>query len=141
MVEFLALFLFNKEKELVKDSREKNKDSLTFRNSSLIKANSQSAGDIIIFSLIALGMFLPFIGIAPSIYRTMFLGLGISVLLALALIVTVTASSSVLASETLTKIKKSVRDSWNNRPRSEKSKATKKKSTEPEEATFIGIND
>ena len=141
VVEFLALFLFNKEKELVKDSREKNKDSLTFRNSSLIKANSQSAGDIIIFSLIALGMFLPFIGIAPSIYRTMFLGLGISILLALALIVTVTASSSVLASETLTKIKKSVRDSWNNRPRSEKSKATKKKSTEPEEATFIGIND
>lgn len=139
--EFLALFLFNKEKELVKDSREKNKDSLSFRNASLITANSQSAGDIIIFTLIALGMTLPFIGIAPSVYRTMFLGLGISVLIALALVLTITSSTSVLLSEGLTKVKKSVRESWNNRPRSEKSKQNKKKSSEPEEATFIGIND
>lgn len=139
--EILALYLFNKEKELIKDSREKNKESLAFRNASLLKANSQSAGDIIVFTLIGLGMVLPFIGIAPSIYRTMFLGLGIATLLALALVLTITSSTSVLASETLTKLKKSVRDSWNNRPRSEKSKATKKKNSEPEEATFIGIND
>ncbi len=139
--EFLALFLFNKEKELVKDSREKNKDSLSFRNASLVNANSQSAGDIIIFTLIALGMTLPFIGIAPSVYRTMFLGLGISILIALALVLTITSSTSVLLSEGLTKAKKSVRESWNNRPRSEKNKQSKKKSSEPEEATFIGIND
>ncbi len=141
LTEILALYLFNKEKELVKDSREKNKESLSFRNASLMNANSQSAGDIIIFSLAGLGMFLPFIGIAPSIYRTMFLGVGISVLLALAVILTITSSSSVFASDALTRARKSVRDSWNNRPRSEKAKATKKKSSEPEEATFIGIND
>ncbi len=139
--ELFVLFLFNKEKEIVKDSREKNKDSLSFRNSALITANSHSAGDIIVFSLLVLGMTLPFIGIAPSIYRTMFLGLGISVLLALALALTITASSSVVLSDGLSKIKKSVRESWNNRPRSEKSKQAKKKSSEPEEATFIGIND
>ncbi len=141
IVEILALLLLNKEKELIKDSREKDKSSLSFRNGLLVTANSQSAGDIIIYSLLSIGMILPFIGIAPSVYRPMFLGIAISAIVALALVLTLTSSSSVLLSEGLIRAKKSVSEAWANRPQTEKSAKQKKKSNEPQEATFIGIND
>ncbi len=140
-VEILSLLLLNKEKELIKDSREKDKTSLSFRNGLLVNANSQSAGDIIIYALLVIGMILPFIGVAPSVYRPMFLGIAISVIVSMALVLTLTSSSSVLLSEGLSRAKKSVSEAWANRPQSSKNAKQKKKSNEPQEATFIGIND
>ncbi len=140
--EMLVSILFNKEKELIKDSREKDKNTLSFRNSMLTLANSQSAGETIIYSLLLLGAFLPFIGVAPSLYRTVFLGICIAVLIALVLVLTITVPTARLLSEGISSLKRSVKETWENRPRNQdKNGKQKKKSSEPEEATFIGIND
>lgn len=142
VLEMLASILFNKEKELIKDSREKDKNTLSFRNSMLTLANSQSAGEIIIYSLLLLGTFLPFIGVAPALYRTVFLGISIAILIALALVLTITVPTTKLLSEGISSLRRSVKETWENRPRNQdKNGKQKKKSSEPEEATFIGIND
>ena len=142
VLEMLASILFNKEKELIKDSREKDKNTLSFRNSMLTLANSQSAGEIIIYSLLLLGTFLPFIGVAPALYRTVFLGISIAILIALALVLTITVPTTKLLSEAISSLRRSVKETWENRPRNQdKNGKQKKKSSEPEEATFIGIND
>lgn len=138
---FLALILLNKEKELIGDSREKDKTSLAFRNEQLTLANSQSAGDIIIYVLLALGMLLPFIGIAPSVYRPVFLGIAISVIFALAIVLTITSPAASSLSSVVAYVRKSVSEAWRNRPQNKKNAQQKRKSGEPEEATFIGIND
>ena len=139
----LSLFLLNKEKELIKDSREKDKNGLEFRNHLLLQANSQIAGDIIVFSLLTIGMALPFIGIAPTIDKVIFLGIALAVLLALVMVLTIVSASAVHLSLGVASLRRSVRDSWNSRTRGKNGKnaVQKKKSSEPEEAVFIGIND
>ena len=137
---YLALYPLNKERELIKDSREKDKKALSFRNSMLLAAGSQSAGDTIVATLAAIGICLPFLAIAPQVDRMIFLGAAIGILVALALVLTLLPSYSVQLSLGLDVAARSVRTSWANRPRSKKSQQ-KKKSSEPEEAIFIGIND
>lgn len=141
LFEFLAIFLLNKEKELINDSREKDKTSLEFRNAQLSLANSQSAGDGIIFALLALGMILPFVGIAPSAYRPIFLGVAISIVFALAIVLILTTPTSIALSKGVAYLKAQISDAWKNRPQTKKNSQQKKRSGEPEEATFIGIND
>lgn len=137
---YFALYPLNKERELIKDSREKDKKALSFRNEMLKMAGSQSAGDTIVATLIALGVCLPFLAIAPQVDRMIFLGTAIGALLVLALTLTLLPSLSIQLSLGLNAASRSVRTSWDNRPRSKKSQQ-KKKNNEPEEAIFIGIND
>ncbi len=49
---YVALFTLNRAKEIVKDSRERDKNALEFKNQCLVKANAEEALEIIIFSSI-----------------------------------------------------------------------------------------
>jgi hypothetical protein len=132
----LAFFVLAKEKEIFKESRERDKDTLAFHSECLRKAVSTSAGDLIIFTLIALWCGVSFFCLAPSTFEWVYLAFLLAILLAVALILFVLAPSSIYLATLFSKINISFK-----RPEKKDQNGGKKKSPEPEEAIFIGIND
>ena len=140
-----ASFILNKEKEIRRDSREREKDSAAFRDTCLIRANSEAAGDLVTFAILSFGIALSFLAFAPSGYRFIFLGGAIGLLLSLFVVLTVLTPLSTLFSKWLSMAKASIEESRKKKNASSKPNAGNTPSTrrrkEPEEAIFIGIND
>jgi hypothetical protein len=136
---FLCLILFNKDHEINKESRERDKASLAFQNLCLKQANGQAAGDLIIYGLIASGCLIFYVGFAPSAYFYAFLGALVGLALALPLVLVLLTPLT----EALTKLFSLIHLSFKNNHHRDSGNPTggKKKGTEPEEAVFIGIND
>lgn len=134
-----AQIILGKEKESIKDSREKDKTSLAFRENNLKESVSRSVGDAIIFALLGVEVAIEFIAIAPSVDKPLFLGILIGATLTLAAIYLLLAPLSSKLAYYVEKAKDNVKASWKNRPKDNKKQA--KKTNEPKEATFIGIND
>jgi len=136
---FLCLILLNKDHEINKESRERDKSTLAFRNLCLKQANGQAAGDLVIFGLIASGCLIFYVGFAPSAYFYVFLGALVGLALAIPLVLVLLEPFTVA----LTKLFSQIHFSFNNYHHRDAGNPTggKKKSAEPEEAVFIGIND
>jgi len=136
----LALFILEKEKELTKESRERDKSTLAFRSTTLIAANKQGAGDLVLYSLLASVSFIIFAGILPSIWRLDYLGALIGFAIALILVLVLLAPMSILFDKVLAQIHLNFHPLKKETPLAN-AQGPRKKGAEPEEAIFIGIND
>ncbi len=139
IVFLLAIFILAKEKELAKDSREKDKDSLSFKALCLTNANSQAAESVIGFSFLSAFAFIWYMGFMPSTWMMVFLGIIIAVIIAAVIVLTLLTPSSIYLAKGLSRVNISLKP---------KKKETftptgsgHRKKGEPEEAIFIGIND
>jgi hypothetical protein len=134
----IAIFLFGKEHEISKESREKDKLSLSFQLDCLKKANGESAGDLVVYSLLAAGVFIAYWGFVPSVWSYVFLGSFLGFVFAMVLTLVLIQPLVSWIENLLSKVH------LNFHPFKKDGGASgqiKKKSSEPEEAVFIGIND
>lgn len=141
---FLAIFLLSKEPELVKESREHEKNTPEFRRACLIRGNGECAGDLLTFALLASAVMLSFLAIGPSSYRLIFVGAIFGTALASIYALTLITPLSLFFSKLFIKVRDSVRASRKKGAGSKGNNsgdALRKKGGEPEEAIFIGIND
>lgn len=133
----LALFALNKEKEIYKESREKEKNTYEFRSECLKKGVSRSAASFLLLAILSAYGAIAFFGFGPRpfmmIYLAMVMGLAFLTAYDLSLLCPV----SLLFAKLFGKI----RFAPIKRKKAKKGVAMKKKGGEPEEAIFIGIND
>ncbi len=132
----LALFVLNKEKEIYKDSREKEKNNLAFRSDCLNKAVSRSASSFFMLLMIASYGGIAFFGFGPRSFMMIYLGLIMGILFLGAYNLGLLSPISIFFAKIFSKIK--IKPA---KRKTKKGNALKKKSNEPEEAIFIGIND
>ena len=141
---YVAIFTLNRAKEIVKDSRERDKTALEFKNACLVKANAEEAVEIIIFSSIIAALCLSLAIIGPREYAFIFVGalIGIAFAVACALFVLVPCVKflSVYIKRAGDSVSNARKKAQEERRANEKN-AARRKGSEPEEAIFIGIND
>ncbi len=132
-----SLFVLAKEKELAKDSREKDKDSLAFRTLCISNACSQGAESYLAFAFISAFSFLWYLGFMPSNWTMVYLGIMVGVVIVSIILLTLLAPSSILLARGFSRINVSIK------PKKKETVATstRRRNAEPEEAIFIGIND
>jgi preprotein translocase subunit SecF len=134
----LGIFVLSKEKESAKESREKDKASLAFRSENLIKSTSESAGDLLNFSFLSAGVLIIFYGLIPLTWSNIYLSCFIGFIVSLLFVLVFLAPLSNLFEKLLSQIHINFHPF---KKEGVKGEIGKKKSAEPEEATFIGIND
>ena len=131
-----AIFIMNKEREIYLEDRSR-EVTLEKRNEFFIKAASYSATTA--FEFITIGIFLPlnFFGFGPFSTSVTYILLGIGLLLGMLIMYALLPMVSMFFIKLFGNIK------LERKPGKNKKKAKKivKKSAEPEEAVFIGIND
>ena len=133
----LALFSLNKEKEIYKESREKEKNNLSFRSDCLSKANSRSASSFLLLLMIASYGAIAFFGFGPRSFMMIYLALLMGIIFLGAYCLGLLTPVSLFFAKLFSKI-----NFRSKKPKKvKKGNAMKKKSNEPEEAIFIGIND
>ncbi len=132
----LALFALNKEKEIYKESREKEKNNFAFRSDCLNKAVSRSASSFFLLLMIASYGGIAFFGFGPRSFMMIYLALIMGILFLGAYNLGLLSPISIFFGKLFSKIKFKPR-----KKNAKKGAALKKKSNEPEEAIFIGIND
>ena len=132
----LSLFALNKEKEIYKESREKEKNNFAFRSDCLNKAVSRSASSFFLLLMIASYGGIAFFGFGPRSFMMIYLALIMGVLFLGAYDLGLLSPISIFFAKLFSKIKLKPR-----KKSVKKGTALKKKSNEPEEAIFIGIND
>jgi len=134
----VSIFILQKEREIYRDSREKEKNNLAFRSLCLQQANSRSAGELIVFALVAAYLAIDFFGFGPAAYSSVYLNLILGVAFATAMSLSLLTPLSLLLAKLFSKIHIKL-------PQRKKKvgqlQMNQKKSAEPEEAIFIGIND
>ncbi|MCR4562144.1 MAG: hypothetical protein K5694_02945 [Bacilli bacterium] len=140
MAFLLGFFLLNKEKEIFKESRERDKNNLAFRSECLQKANSLGAEDLVIFAFMGVGMLIVYWGFGAVSFTTPYLASFAGVIFALVSILTLLVPFALFLARQLAKVHIDFRLFKKNAPNTS-GNAVKKKSGEPEEAIIIGIND
>jgi preprotein translocase subunit SecF len=137
---FLAsIFILQKEKEIYRDSREKEKATLEFRSLCLTQANNRAAGELILFALVMAYLAIDFFGFGPSAFASIYLNLIIGVAYGAVLTLALLTPLSLLIAKLLSKIHFRLPHHHKKNPNGLQLK--KSNSAEPEEAVFIGIND
>ncbi len=135
---FLAsLFILAKEKELARDSREKDKDSLAFKTLCLSSANSQAAEAVIAFVFVSAFSFLWYMGFMPSVWTMIYLGIMIGIIIACIVVLTLLSPTAILFARGLSRIHISIKP----KKKEAVTPTGRRRNAEPEEAIFIGIND
>jgi len=132
-----SLYILAKEKEIYKESRERDKDNLAFHTQCLLDASKQGAGDLVVMLLLSAFIAVFYYGFAPKAWDTIFLGVLVGIVVVAIVLLILLEPLSVMFAKFFTRFhfnfhifkKKNTPDN------------TKKKSAEPEEAVFIGIND
>jgi hypothetical protein len=135
LVFILSLFILPKEKELHRDSREKDKDSLEFHAMCLTTANRQSAGELVIFSFLAAFTGIWYMGLGPSKWMMLFVGCLVGLVVSVIFALNLFAPFSIALAKLFSRINISFK------PKKKETTTGAHKSAEPEEAVFIGIND
>lgn len=131
------IILMNKERELVLDSKDKNKNSVAIRREISVKATSLAFTSIGI-SLLLLGYNLvSFIGFGPSEVTLIYVSGIVGILLGALFVTTLFAPMSMSLYSLFSKVREGNKKPKKNKP----NKRIVRKSGEPEEAIFIGIND
>ncbi|MBP5216865.1 MAG: hypothetical protein J6038_03420, partial [Bacilli bacterium] len=139
LLAFLAsLYILGKEKDIIKESREKEKGSYEFRLECLNKANSYSAGEVVLFLLLGAYVAIIFFGFGPAAFNAPYLNLLLGCFFSLALVLVLLTPASGLVAKLLSKIHIKLPQ---RKKRTGHLQEKKSRSAEPEEATFIGIND
>ena len=141
-ITYLYLLLpLNKERELRLESREKDKRSLAFREEMLKRGVKESAFDLFLLSGTTLGVTIFYFGLGPGAFEFTFLFALLGALLALPLVLLTFEPLSTLLARLFAKIRVEFRKDRESGHSPRGNDVTKKKSAEPEEAIFIGIND
>lgn len=133
----IALFILGKEREVVLESHVRDKSDLGFRAKCLLDANGQGAAEAVVFAIIAAYVFVCFLAFGPVDFA---LGYAVALLgsiLSIALVLILISPSSLFLAKQFSKIHLDL--SW--RKDAKKGQGSGKRSAEPEEAVFIGIND
>ncbi len=138
----LALFILGAEKEIFRESKEKEKNTAEFRLACLNEATSRQAGNVLLYALLTFYVAVVFIAFGPRLYANAYIGMVLGIAFSLALALTAMAYCSGLLGKQFAKIR------FVRKPSSKKKKAKqggqlmrKRNSAEPEESIFIGIND
>ena len=135
----LALYALAGEKEIIRESHEKDKTGVEFRGECLRTATSRNASATMILAVLMLWIAVLFVALSPSVYKTPYLSMVIGLAMALTLVLCFMPFLAEKCALLLSKIKF--------KPRRKKKKQQtgqllkKNRSGEPEEAIFIGIND
>ena len=133
----IAIIFMNKEREMVLEDRSKDA-SLEARENLMIKALSYAATPMIVAFILALYLGVNFYGFMSSSVSWVFLAMVAGVIVSLALVLVVFGPFAHLLYKWFSKVQIA-------RPKLNKKKKARpirvKKSAEPEEAIFIGIND
>lgn len=131
----LGLFILGKEREISAESHERDKSTLEFRAQCLLSANSQAAGDLVIYGVIAAYLFVCFLAFGAAEFSLINAVALIGILLSICMVLVLIVPGCLFLAKQFSKIKLDL--SWK-RP---KKNQGGRKSSEPEEAIFIGIND
>lgn len=134
----VSIFILQKEREIYRDSREKDKNNLAFRSQCLQQANSRSAGELIIFALLIAYLAIDYFGFGPAVYSSIYLNLVLGLAFATAMSLTILTPMSLGIAKLLSKIHIKLP---HRKKKTGQLQMNQKKSAEPEEAVFIGIND
>lgn len=134
-----SLFILAKEKELSRDSREKDKDSIAFKTLCISNACSQAAETVLGFSFICAFGFIWYMGFMPSVWTMIYVGIMIGILVMAIFVLTLLSPSSILLSRGFSRIHISIKPK--KKSPSAPTTSGRKRNAEPEEAIFIGIND
>jgi preprotein translocase subunit SecF len=137
---YLAVVIFSKEKELIEEAS-KDEDKLIVRADASKKAVSQSASILYVtvglFAYVALNFF----GFGPAPMSPLFAGLTIGVGIALLLVFGLLGPWSLCLAKTFAKWNLASKLPKPTKKTRKRKPVTEVKSAEPQEATFIGIND
>ncbi len=140
---YIALLLLNRSKEIVKDSRERDKTALEFKNQCLYKASGEEAEEVIIFASLLGAFCLSLLALGPRQYSIIFLGaifgLVVVTLAVLFIFVPVCQTLSIWLKKAGDSVSNSYKKAQEERKAAQK--ANQRRTNEPEEAIFIGIND
>jgi len=130
----LCVVFMNKERELFLDDRNRSND-LTYREGLMIKANSLSYEPILLFAIVSLYIAINFFGFGARIFTWPFLLMAIMVIYSGIILTTINGPFSHWL------FAKAGNIHLPERKHKKKANAQAKKSAEPEEAIFPGIND
>ena len=136
----LSIFIFASEKDIARESKEKDKHLLEFHLNCLNTAISRQAGNVLVFSLLGFYAAIVFLAFGPRIYATAYIGEVLGIALALALALTATYSLSGVFMRLFSNVRLAAPK------RKPKKKPVgqlmrKNVSAEPEESIVPGIND
>ena len=120
----------HQDKDMIRDERIRDD---VVRKNILLKAVSRSFDSLFAFGLIAFYLAINFLGFGGGLYASSFFGAGVGILVAFFFILVLLHPIASFFDRRFMKIKLP-------EPKQKKRKNIKK-SNEPEEATFIGIND
>ena len=134
----MNIIFMNKDREMAKDDYVRSKDnSYERRNEIMVKATSLSFGPILITTILAGYLAIDFFGFGPSATSLIFLLALLGIIISALLVTTLYGPLSQLFFKWFSKVNINV-----SKPKKKKKASPKaKKSAEPEEAIFIGIND
>ncbi|MCR5348334.1 MAG: hypothetical protein K6E59_01840 [Bacilli bacterium] len=136
----MALFLLNAEKEIYRESKERDKNTAAFRLDCLEKANARQGGNILFYALLAFYPPVICLAFSPRIYGTVYIACVLGLAFATALTLTAVTPLSGVLGNAFSKIR--LPQGNKKKKKAKGGQLLKKKSSaEPEESIFIGIND
>ena len=138
----VAIFIMAGEKEIYRESKEKDKDTVEFRANCLESSASRSAEWVFLFALVSAITFISYLAFGPNLYQPTFLGVILGIAFAVALAITSLPFLSgklarIMPNITMPSLRKRKRKAAKQGGQLLK----KNKNGEPEESVFIGIND
>ncbi len=137
---FLLLYPLSKEREIRNESREKDKRSLLFLEETNKKAIAESSFDLFLTAGTGIGALIFYFGLGPTAFELTFLFALVGVILSIIMVLTLYQPLTMLLMKLFAKIRiEFKKDREVDAPRG--NDIVRKKSSEPEEAIFIGIND
>ena len=133
----ISVILMNRERELVIEDKTRD-NSLEHRDEIMVKATSLAFSPIIVSLVLAIYLAINFYGFGPLTTSHIFSLAAIGMLIATLIVTTLLGPCGQMLARWLRAITSNVKPI---KPRKTKKTTIRKKSAEPEEAIFIGIND
>lgn len=133
----ISILFMNRERELILEDKSRD-TSIEHRNELMVKANALAFSPIVISLVLAIYLAINFYGFGPLTTSSVFALAAIGCLVATLVVTTVLGPCGQMLMKWFRGININVKP---RKPRKGKKQVTRKKSAEPEEAIFIGIND
>ncbi len=135
----LSVFILGKEREIAAEYRQRDKTTLEFRAKTLLSANSQGAAELVIFGIIACYVAVSYLAFGPAAFSMAYVVALLGIIAGIAAVLVLICPASLFLAKQFTKIR--LDSSFKNRRKPKKGNPSARRSSEPEEAVFIGIND
>ena len=138
----IAVAILSGEKEIFRESKEKEKDNVAFRANCLELSASRGAEYTFLFALVSAITLISFLAFGPSLYQPVFLSAILGIAFAVALSITALPWLSGKLAGVLPSMNFSAKRLKKRKVAKQGGQLLKKNKTgEPEESVFIGIND